>query len=111
MHREHINVAISAASRGDKVAIFTENLQRAEMLAHDVEEAMPSEYLEKVCRANGRRAILFHGAGSIRFMSTKQSGRGMSLDRVFVPVGTDRKFLEDVVPCLATSPEGVLTDY
>lgn len=111
MHREHIEVAISAAARGDAVAIFAENLQRTHQLAREVEAVLPGEYVQRLSRENGRQFIELHGGGIIRFLSINQSGRGLSLDRVFVPVGTDRKFLEEIVPCLVTSPEGVLTGY
>lgn len=111
MHREHINVAIASAAQGGKVAIFAHNLQRAEQLAHDVEEVLPGENVEKVYRANGRRAIHLHGGGSIRFISINQSARGLSLDRVFVPIGIDQVILADIVPSLCTSQEGVLTGY
>lgn len=111
MHREHMHVAISSAAAGGAVAIFAKNLQHAEQLAHDVEEVMPREYAEKIFRANGRRAIHLHGGGSIRFISTRQSARGLSLDRAFVPIGTDQDTLTDIVPSLCTSQEGVLTGY
>lgn len=93
------------------MAIFAKDLRRAELLAHDVEEVLPSENVEKVSRANGRRAIHLHGGGSIRFISTNQSARGLSLDRAFVPIGTDQDTLADIIPSLCTSQEGVLTGY
>lgn len=111
MHREHMNVSISAAARGDKVAILTENLHCADGLAMDIEELLPSEYVEKISRANGRRAIYFHGGGNIHFISLRQSARGMSLDRVFVPIGTPKDVLADIIPALAASSDGVLTGY
>lgn len=111
MHREHMNVAMASAAQGGKVAVFAQNLERAEQLAHDFEEALPSENVEKVSRVNGRRAIYFHGGGSIRFISTNQSARGLSLDRAFVPIPTDQGILAAIVPGLCTSQEGVLTGY
>lgn len=111
MHLEHMLVAIASAAQGGAVAIYAENLHLVDGLAKQAEEVLPSENVEKVSRSNGRRAIYFHGGGSIRFISLRQSSRGLSLDRVFVPVGTDRKFLEDIIPSLATSSEGVLTGY
>lgn len=111
MHREHIEVAIASAAQGGKVAIFAKDLRRAEQLAHDVEEVLPGENVDKVSRINGRRAIYFHGGGSIRFISTRQSARGLSLDRAFVPITTDQDTLADIVPSLATSAEGVLIGY
>lgn len=111
MHREHILVAIAAAAQGSAVAILAENLQRAQQLAREVETILPAENVARLSRENGRHFIELHGGGIIRFMSTRQSGRGMSLDRVFVPVGTDRKILEDILPTLNASSEGVLTGY
>ena len=111
MHQEHMHVAISSAAAGGAVAIFAKNLQHAEQLAHDVEGVVPEEYAEKIIRANGRRVIHLHGGGSIRFISTRQSARGLSLDRVFVPIGTDDTTLADIVPSLCTSEDGVLTGY
>lgn len=112
MHREHMEVAISSAAQGGKVAIFAENLRQSEQLAHDVEELVPSEYVEKVSRANGRRAIHLHGGGSIRFIPTQQSaGRGLSLDRAYLPITTDRDTLAAIIPSLCTSQDGVLTGY
>lgn len=111
MHREHVNVAAAAAAQGSAVGIFADNLEHAEQLAHDVEQVVPDDNVEKVSRVNGRRAIRFHGGGSIRFISIRQSARGVSFDRIFVPVGIDRKFLEGIVPSLSTSSEGVLTGY
>ena len=111
MHKEHLEVAITSAYHGGAVAIFTENLHCADKLAGDAEEAAPSESVEKICRANGRRAIYFGSGGSIRFISIRQSARGLSLDRAFVPIGIDQDTLADVVPALCTSQEGVLTGY
>ncbi|MGY4543271.1 hypothetical protein ACVWY0_003204 [Arthrobacter sp. UYNi723] len=111
MHREHIQTAILAAAEGSAVAIFAENIQRAQQLAREVEAALQGENVARLSRENGRQFIELNGGGIIRFISTRQSARGLSLDRVFVPVGIDRKFLEDIVPCLVTSPEGVLTGY
>lgn len=111
MHLEHICTAIASAAQGSAVAIFAENLQRAQQLAREVEAVLQGENVARLSRENGRQFIELHGGGIIHFRSTNQSGRGMSLDRIFVPVGIDRKFLEDIIPSLATSPEGVLTGY
>jgi Cft2 family RNA processing exonuclease len=111
MHREHINVAIASAAQGGAVAIFAENLNRAQELLSDVEDVLPRENVEKVSRLNGKHAIYLHGGGSIRFISTRQSARGLSLDRAFVPITTDRDTLAAIIPSLCTSQEGVLTGY
>lgn len=112
MHREHMETAIFAAAKGSAVAVFADTLDRAQRLAHEVEAAVPTElWLQKVSYVNGRHSIEFPGGGSIRFISLRQSARGLSLDRVFVPIGTDQAALEDIVPALCTSQEGVLTGY
>jgi hypothetical protein len=107
----HMELAIASASKGGKVAIFTENLQRADMLAHDAEEITPNESVEKVTRANGRRALHFHGGGSIRFISVNQSARGLSLDRAFLPRGTSEDVRAAIIPALATSREAAFPGY
>lgn len=111
MHALQKDAAIETASQGGKVAIFAENLRWADMLALDVEELTPSESLEKVSRANGRRALHFHGGGSIRFISVNQSARGLSLDRAFVPRGISEDVLAAVIPALATSRVSAFPAY
>lgn len=111
MHREHICTAIASAAQGGRVAIFAENLERAQHLLSEVEDVLPTENVEKVSRVNGRHAIYLHGGGSIRFISSRQSHRGLSLDRAFVPIPTDQNTLADIVPALCASQEGVLIGY
>jgi hypothetical protein len=112
MPPEHIQRAVSAAIGGSFVAIFGESFQRVQEIAHDVEEAMPAELVEHVSRVNGRHSIDFVGGGRIRFISTNsRGGRGLSVDRVFVPVGTAPDVLANILPMLVTSREAVLTGY
>jgi hypothetical protein len=100
-----------SAAQGGAVAIFAENLNQAQRLLSDVENVLPSDSVEKISRVNGRHAIYLHGGGSIRFISTRQSARGLSLDRAFVPITTDGDTLADILPSLCASQEGVLTGY
>ncbi|QAY16054.1 hypothetical protein SEA_ELESAR_2 [Arthrobacter phage Elesar] len=114
MHSEHITRAIEAAVFGSKVAVFADSLEQAQDLARNFEDAVPvslQEALEYVSRANGRCRLDFCTGGSIRFMSLRQSGRGMVLDRVFLPITTDKNTLCEILPSLMTSHEGVLTGY
>jgi hypothetical protein len=114
VHREHMNVAISAAARGDKVAVFAETVERVQGIANEIMEATPGELVERVSRLNGNHYMDFYGGGRIRFLSTHpnaRGGRGLSLDRVFVPIGTSPDALMEIVPALNTSREGVLTGY
>lgn len=114
MHPEHMERAISAAAHGSAVAIFAETLERAQDIAHEIEEAAPSQLLQRVSRLNGNHYLDFCGGGSIRFLSTHpnaRSVRGMSLDRVFVPIGISRDILGDIIPSIVTSSEAVLTGY
>lgn len=112
MHREHMETAIFSAAKGGSVAIFADSVHLAQLLAHEVEASVPKElWLQKVSYVNGKHFIEFPGGGIIRFISLRQSARGLSLDRVFVPIGTPKDTLADIAPALCTSQDGVLTGY
>lgn len=110
MHPEHIHTAISAAAVGDSVAIFGETVERVQDIARDIVKEVPADYVERVSRLNGAHRIDFHGGGRIRFISLRQSARGLSLDRAYVPIPTDRDILASIIPSLNASA-GVLTGY
>lgn len=114
MHPEHLHTAVSAAAAGSRVAIYGETLHRVQRLARDVEDATPGELVERVSRLNGDNRIDFHGGGRIYFRSTHpnaRGARGLSLDRVFLPIGTSPDILVEIVPALVASSEGVITGY
>lgn len=115
MHAEHKAQAIAAAMQGSAVCIFALTLSQAKHFAGEVEAEVSPVLIKRVSRAAGDFYIDFHGRGSIRFMSTLQAHRGgirgMSLDRVYVPICTEQRTLEDILPSMATSQEAVLTGY
>ncbi|AYN56818.1 hypothetical protein PBI_ANDREW_1 [Arthrobacter phage Andrew] len=121
MHAEHMSTAlVAAAAGGERVAIFAETFERAQEICRDLEDflsGMPwAEELRdvRVVRANGRQSITFgtRGLGGVWFYSLRGTGqRGLSADRVFVPIGTSGEELREIIPFLATSKVGVLTGY
>jgi hypothetical protein len=114
VHPEHVQRAVSSAAGGSSVAVFADTMELVQDRAREIMEATPSELVERISRRNGDHYIDLYGGGKIRFMSTyanARSARGMSLDRVFVPIGTSRDVLGGIVPSLVTSREAVLTGY
>jgi hypothetical protein len=112
MHPEHVETAIAAAAAyGSKVAVFADNLQEAQALARQFEDAAPAAHVERISRLNGNSYIDFYSGGRILFRSTRQSGRGLSLDRALVPITMPPEALFDIRLMLATSEDGALTGY
>lgn len=115
MHAEHKAVAIATAMQGSAVCIFALTLSQAKHFAGEVEAEVSPVLMKRISRRAGDFHIDFHGGGSMRFMSTLQAHgggvRGMSLDRVYVPICTEQRILESIVPTMATSKEAVLTGY
>lgn len=106
-----VSQAVEGAARGESVAVFAESLPEAQLLAKEMMSAVPIELAERVSHRNGDHYVDLVGGGRIRFMSTRQSVRGMRLDRAYIPVGANTQFLQDIVPALCTSAVGELVRY
>lgn len=101
----------AAAALGRKVAVFAKNLREAEAIARRFELAAPDGYISGISRTAGRRRIDFHSGGSVRFISLRQSARGLSVDRVLVPRDAPPETLAAIVPMTMTSEDGQITGY
>lgn len=112
MKQETLEQAVDvAAVLGRKVAVFALTLRQADDLARRFERAAPEIYVSGISRTAGRRRIDFHSGGSIRFLSTNRSGRGLSVDRVLVPRDASHLVLADIVPMTQGSEDGQITGY
>ena len=112
MKQETLEEAVDvAAALGRKVAVLAMNLRQADDLARRFEQAAPEPYISGISRTAGRRRIDFHSGGSIRFLSTNQSARGLSVDRVLVPREASHLTLAAIVPMTQASEDGQITGY
>ncbi|UVK62540.1 hypothetical protein SEA_TAYLORSIPHT_1 [Arthrobacter phage TaylorSipht] len=106
MHDEHKQGAILAAVvEGQRVAIFAATLPAAQELHRQLADLVDKSAVECVVRrTSGAHSLAFVGGGSIVFLSYRSGVyRGMSLDRIFVPIGTGAELVRDLSPCLAVS--------
>jgi len=101
----------AAAALGRKVVVLATNLRNADALARRFELAAPEAYVSGISRIAGRRKIDFHSGGSVRFLSTNQSGRGLAVDRIIAPRDASPETLANFIPMTAASEDGQITGY
>jgi threonine synthase len=108
MHDFHKLSAIHAAVVDrERVAVVAGTLPVAQDICNQLADLLRDEFDADpgytVRRLNGAHSIKFEAGGSIVFLSYRSPARGMSLDRVFVPIGTGGEVLAALVPSLAVS--------
>lgn len=105
MHDEHKQGAIFAAAvDGERVAIVAATLPAAQAIHSELADKLESSAVAvTVRRTNGAHSLEFPGGGRIVFLSFRSSARGLALDRIFVPIGTDAELVRELSPCLAVS--------
>ncbi|WP_038463646.1 hypothetical protein [Arthrobacter sp. PAMC 25486] len=109
--KEHSITAMAAALEGSHVAFFgaTHDDARAAFKAAD---ALAPDGCE-IRRTNGNESIRTRAGGSIHFLSIRsKGGRGMALDRVYVPAAlADEDVALEIEACLATSQNPMFIGY
>ncbi|AYN57477.1 hypothetical protein PBI_CORAL_1 [Arthrobacter phage Coral] len=110
MHDEHKGRAVAAAREGQRVAVVAATLPAAQEICGRLADLVEGEPAVTVRRLNGAHSIDFAGGGSIVFRSFRSSHRGMSFDRVFVPIGTSADLVRELLPSLSVSG-GPLVGY
>ena len=60
---------------------------------------------------NGQERITVPNGGFLCFRSVRSSGRGFSVDRIYIPRGISDIDLENILPALATSKDGAVIYY
>lgn len=118
MHDFHQVAAVHAAAVDrERVAVVAATLPAAQEICGklaDVCRELAGEAgadgVYTVRRTNGAHSIEFAGGGSIVFRSFRSPARGLSLDRIFVPIGTGGELVRELLPCLNVSG-GPLVGY
>ncbi|WAB09111.1 hypothetical protein SEA_EESA_1 [Arthrobacter phage Eesa] len=112
MHDEHKGRAILAAAvESERVAVVAATLPAAQAICSELADLVESSSVgATVRRLNGAHSIEFPGGGRIVFLSFRSNFRGLSLDRIFVPIGTSAELVRELSLCLAVSG-GPLVGY
>ena len=114
MHEEHKAAVLVAAFSGERVAVFADTLDESTVILDEL-----ADWLKfngegvgyKVRRLNGSQAIEFDNGGRVSFHSMRQSPRGRSFDRIYLPICSAAVKVRELSPCLLTSRVGVLVGY
>lgn len=112
MHEIHAGRVLAAAMAGRRVLVLAESATAGRDIFEAMREAVAGPGVESR-RTVGREKLTFESGGFVRFLPLRSivAARGLSLDEVFVPIGTSRAVLADLLPHLATSPVGLITGY
>lgn len=107
--QEHVITALGAALEGERVGFFERSHVHGIFLAV---AALAPEGCSLI-RANGREEIGTRAGGSVRFFNTEHGGgRGVSLDRAYVPAAlADEDVADLIAACLATSKRPQFIGY
>ena len=114
MHPELLRVILNVANAGDRVAIFEPSNEEARALFDRAAIDMPAEVSPvRTVKLHGGQAFHFASGGFVKFHSIRSlaRARGTSLDWAYVPLGTDRDTLGELIPSFATSTSGILLGY
>lgn len=111
MHPRLMADAVASAADQEFVVIFAES----NMLAVFLDEFLtlvPEADIAKVRRTNGDQEITLNGGGRLMFRSLPGcGGRSLRADRAFIPIGTSKETMLDVLPMVETSPVGLIIGY
>lgn len=101
--------AISHASEGQTVGWFG---SRWDDVSEDFNatDTICKDSASMIRRANGMQEIRFPSGGRIRFI-TPTRGRGLSLDRAYMPRDMAEQDVANILPALQTSPAGAACWY
>lgn len=112
MHSEHMAAAIHAAGRGESVLVVAPTSAEARAIFEHMEPVVANVKGAALRRTNGSERVTFESGGVLRLVGLDSSGhRGVSADRVFLPISTPADVVLQVTPCIVTRPAGVLVGY
>lgn len=114
MHEAHISAALIAAVDGERVLVVLDSAEQVRPIMNEMTgmfEGTDQAMIRRVNRTNGGEKIDLATGGFVRFALPTRIRRDDCFDQVFVPIGTEPDFLDELAPALATSRIGLITGY
>lgn len=114
MHEAHVSAALVAAVDGERVLVVLDSAEQVRPLMNEMAgmfDGTSQEMVRQINRTNGGEKIGLASGGFVRFALPTRIRRDDCFDQVFVPIGTNPEFLDELAPALATSRVGLITGY
>ncbi|NWL13301.1 hypothetical protein DM793_18715 [Paenarthrobacter nitroguajacolicus] len=104
--------ALLTAVDGGHVGIFGHTKSDTNAVFQDFLTEYPElKIVADVIHALGGEYMTFPGGGTLRFLSFAGAQRAQNLDRCYVPIGSNRDVVDELLPYLAASKDGTLAGY